>query len=75
MIQKHVNGQEWLARKLSANGIGYTKLDNVFIHVEDLERAQAFAGRFSSLDWPKILNRHAHRANPLREGILRDQSY
>lgn len=74
-MQVYVNGQEWLARKLSANGVGYTKLDNVFINVEDLERAQAFADRFASLDWPKILNRHAKRANPLMDGILRGQSY
>lgn len=75
VIQIYVNGHQWLARKLSANGIGYTKLDNVFIDVEDLERAQAFADRFSSLDWPKILSRHAHWANPLMDGILSDQRY
>jgi hypothetical protein len=74
-MQIYVNGQEWLARKLSANGIGYTKLDNVFIDVKDMERAQAFADRFSSLDWPKILSRHARRANPLMDGILQGQSY
>ena len=74
-MQIYVNGQEWLARKLSANGIGFTKLDNVFIHVEDLERAQAFADRFTSLDWPTILSRWAPRTNPRMTGILRGQSY
>ena len=73
--QIYVNGQEWLARKLSENGIAYTKLDNVFIHVKELERAQAFSDRFTSLDWPTFLSRYAHRVNPLMSGILHGQSY
>ena len=39
-IQVYVNGHEWLARKLTANRIGYTKLDNAFTWIEDIERAQ-----------------------------------
>ena len=74
-MQIYINGQEWLARKLSANGIGYTKLDNVFIDVEDLERAQAFSDRFTSLEWPQILSWYAHQVNPLMEGILFGLSY
>jgi hypothetical protein len=74
-MQVYINGQEWLARKLSANGIGYTKLDNVFIDVDDLERAQTFSDRFASLDWPQILSRYAHRINPLMKGILLGLDY
>lgn len=44
-MQVYVNGQEWLARKLTANGIQFAMLDNVFVEVEDLARAQAFASR------------------------------
>jgi len=75
VMQVYVNGQEWLARKLAANGIGYTKLDNVFIHVENMERAQALADRFSSLNWPWLLDRYARRVNPFMDGILQGQSY
>ena len=48
-VQVRVNGQEWLARKLKANAIGFTKLDNAFLDVEDLERAQVLADRLPSL--------------------------
>jgi hypothetical protein len=31
---------EWLARKLEANGVCYTKHDNVFFWIEDMARGQ-----------------------------------
>jgi hypothetical protein len=74
-MQVYVNGQEWLARKLKAHGIGFTKLDNVFIGVEDFERAQALADRLPSLDWPRILDRWTRRINPLMKGLLRYLNY
>jgi len=75
MMQIYVNGQEWLARKLAANGIRFTMLDNVFIDVDDLERAQAFADRLPSLDWPRILDRLTRRINPLMDELLDGMSY
>ena len=65
MIQVYLNAHEWLALKLTENHIGYTKLDNVFTHIEDRERAQAFADRFTSLDWPTVLEELARQVNPL----------
>jgi hypothetical protein len=74
-MQVYVNGQEWLARRLKAQGIGFTKLDNVFIAVEDFERAQALADRLPSLDWPAILEKWTKRINPLTKGLLKHLSY
>jgi hypothetical protein len=62
VIQIYVNGHEWLARKLDANDVGYSRIDNVFTHIDDVDRAQAFSDRFTSLDWPKILEAYAHRS-------------
>jgi hypothetical protein len=42
-IQVYVNGHEWLARKLKANRIRYTKHDNAFLWIQDLARAQKFS--------------------------------
>jgi len=75
VMQIYLNGHDWLARKLSANGIGYTKVENAFLHIEDLPRAQAFADRFSSLNWSAVLTRYARRVNPLMRSIVRGQSY
>ena len=70
-IQVYVNGHEWLARKLIANRISFSKHDNVFIRVEDWGRAQKFADRFTDLNWPRILERYARIANPLLKDLLR----
>jgi hypothetical protein len=69
-IQVYVNGHEWLERKLNANGISFTKHDNVFFRVEDWKRAQELADRFTGLDWPQILERYARYVNPLLKDLL-----
>ena len=74
-IQVYLNGHEWLARKLSANEVRYTKHDNVFLWIEDMARAQRFADRFASLNWPAILNQYAKRVNPQMQDILQGRHY
>ena len=69
-IQVYVNGHEWLERKLNANGISFTKHDNVFFRVEDWKRAQELSDRFTGLDWPQILERYARYVNPLLKDLL-----
>ena len=66
-----MNGHDWLARKLTQHGVGFTQLDNVFLRVEDIARAQRFADRFVNLDWPKVLNRYAKLVLPQLHDILR----
>ncbi len=63
-VQIYLNGHEWLERKLTAGGIEHAKIDNVFIRVGDLPRAQRLADRFAHLNWPRILNRYARQVVP-----------
>ena len=74
-IQVYVNGHEWLARKLTENGIRFRKQENAFLWIEDMARAQAFADRFASLEWPRILNPYARKVNPLMEDLLESLPY
>lgn len=74
-VQVYVNGHEWLARKLDKEGISYRQVDNAFVWIEDLTRAQACADRFWRRDWPKLLDRFAERVNPLLVDWLAGQSY
>jgi len=60
---------------LIANGIRYTKLDNAFTWIEDMTRAQTFAGRFQGMDWPAILDKYAKRGNPQLQDLLRGRQY
>jgi hypothetical protein len=71
-IQVYVNGHEWLARKLAANRVAYTKLDNAFLWIEDMPRAQKFADRFANQNWPKILSKYAKLVTPQMQDILQE---
>jgi hypothetical protein len=74
-IQVYLNGHEWLARKLAAHQIRYSKHDNVFLWIEDIPRAQRCADRFAKLNWPVILNQYAKRLVPQLHDILHGCQY
>ena len=74
-IQVYVNGHEWLARKLQQAGIGFTKRENAFTWIEDLPRAQKFADRFCSVEFPRVLGRYAKLVNPLMSNLLKPMTY
>src|SRR5262245_66561306 len=40
-----------------------------------MERAQKFADRFCSLNWPRLLNGYAKKVNPLMADLLKSMSY
>jgi hypothetical protein len=42
-LQFYCNGHSWLARQLTAAGVGFTLADNAFLRIDDWERAQALA--------------------------------
>jgi hypothetical protein len=64
-IQVYVNGHSWLARELRARRLGFNLQDNAFTALDDPEAAQELADSFADLNWTKILDRLARRANPL----------
>lgn len=63
-IQICMNGREWLARRLDEEGIGYRKIDNAFVRLDDPARAQALMDRMLRTDWPAALDAVAARLNP-----------
>src|SRR5204863_188648 len=62
-MQVYVNGHEWLARRLRRQGIAFEKVDNAFVKVADVARAQGCVPRFWRRDWPKLLDAWARRVN------------
>jgi hypothetical protein len=76
-IQIYVNGHEWLAQQMLANKLGFSQHDNAFVQLDDPDRAQKIADRFSQLSWPKILDRWANLVNPLlrSQPWLKDADY
>lgn len=74
-VQVYVNGHEWLARKLTAEGLAFRKRDNAFTWLADPGRAGQYAAGFWRRDWPKLLQRLAGRVNPLLNDWLAGQRY
>ncbi|MGH6814310.1 MAG: hypothetical protein ACREC6_01250 [Hyphomicrobiaceae bacterium] len=58
-LQVYCNGHSWLARKLTAAGIGFTLADNAFMDIDDFARAQALADALQPDRLHRILDRYA----------------
>jgi hypothetical protein len=59
-----MNGREWLARQMDKIGLRYQRRDNCFAWIEDWDRAQQLMNEQLRTDWPGLLNRLLHQANP-----------
>ncbi len=70
-IQICLNGREWLARQMDAEGLGYLRQDNCFPWVESFARAQELLDIQLQLNWPKALDAIARQLNPIHEEIFR----
>ncbi len=60
-----LNGREYLARRMTAAGIGFEQRDNCFVRVDDLPRAQRMLQELEKRKWERLLNTLAARVNPL----------
>jgi hypothetical protein len=72
-LQFYCNGHGWLARKLTAKGIGYTMADNAFVRIDDWARAQELADSLSPDQLHRALDRYAARCCPVYDAF--GQSY
>ena len=72
-LQFYCNGHSWLARQLTAKGIGYTMADNAFVRIDDWARAQELADSLSPDQLHRALDRYAAQCCPVSEAF--GQSY
>ena len=72
-LQFYCNGHSWLARQLTAEGIGFTATDNAFLRINDWQRAQELADGFSPDRLHLVLDRYAAQCCPVLD-VFR-QSY
>lgn len=63
-VQFYCNGHDWLARQLTQRAIGFTKLDNVFLAIDDPRRAQKLVHAFSVKRLHRRLNAVVRRYCP-----------
>lgn len=74
-VQVYLNAHDWLALTLHKHAIGYQKIDNAFLRIDDIERAQRYAEKFPHRDWPPILEALARKVNPLLKKLLRGMQH
>jgi hypothetical protein len=67
-IQVCINGREYLAQRMKQAGIDYEQRENCFVKIDDLPRAQELIDELERLNWPRTLDRYAHKANVLLLG-------
>jgi hypothetical protein len=72
-LQFYCNGHSWLARQLTAAGIGFTAADNAFMRIDDWQRVQELADAFSPDLLHRVLDRYAAQCCPVLEVF--DQTY
>jgi hypothetical protein len=70
-IQICLNGREWLARQMDADGLAYVRQDNCFPWIQDFTRAQQLMKAQLRVNWPQRLAALAHQLNPLHDQIFR----
>jgi len=66
-LQFYCNGHSWLARQLTAAGVGFTAADNAFVRIDDWQRAQELADAFSPDLLHRVLDRYAAQCCPVLE--------
>src|SRR5438309_6287183 len=72
-LQFYCNGHNWLARQLTAAGVGFTLADNAFLRIDDWERAQTLADGLSPDHLHRVLDHYAQQCCPVLDVIA--QSY
>jgi hypothetical protein len=68
-LQFYCNGHSWLARRLTAKGIGFTLADNAFVQIDDFPRAQALAEALHPKQLHRRLDRYARQCCPVERAF------
>jgi hypothetical protein len=66
-LQFYCNGHSWLARQLTAAGIGFTAANNAFVRIDDWHRAQELADAFPPDLLHRVLDHYAAQCCPVLE--------
>lgn len=70
MAQVCLNGREWLARQMDAQGLGYVRRDNCFTWLEDPQRAQELMAQQVRTNWTGELDAMVKFLNPVHEAMF-----
>ena len=72
-IHLALNGREWLARQLDAAGIGYRRVDNCFVDLEDPVRAQQLCDLQLKTRWKKAFDSLLRQYHPTHQNVFSER--
>jgi hypothetical protein len=70
-IHVAINGHEWLARQLDAAGLGYRRVDNCFVELQDPQRAQELYDKQLKTPWKSTFLKLLREFHPAHREIFR----
>jgi len=62
-IQVYINGREYISKQLDKLGLSYTRYDNSFTEISDIQKAQEISDSFYGRDLNNMLNHFAKEVN------------
>ena len=71
LIQVCLNGREWLARQMDAEGLAYRREDNCFTWVADVPRAQALLDQQHQTNWVELMRPLVEFCHPMHAEVTR----
>ena len=69
-IQVYINGREHLSKQLDKEGIKYSRYDNCFTHIDDLDRATEIAKQIEAKKFSDTFDHFAKVVNPYLNRIV-----
>ncbi len=69
-VQVYVNGREWLAQQLIKANLGFKKVENCFVDLEDFTKTQELMNLQLEVNWPPLLDRISSMIAPDLLNIL-----
>lgn len=67
-----LNGREWLARQMDAEGLGYRRRENCFVELADPARAQTLAAGQLKTPWKAAFQRLLRGIHPTHAEVFRE---
>ena len=65
-----INGREWLGRQLDTAGLGYRRVDNCFLEVQDPTRAQSLFDQQLKTRWPEVFAGLLRTYHPMHQQLF-----
>jgi len=69
-LQFYCNGHSWVENQLNKKHVGFRKIENAFMDIDDFDKAQNIADSFSPVRLHRLLDRSMKKFCPLHKDLM-----